>query len=137
MGFLSEAVTPVVETIVDAEGQKPELVWQQFGGLIGMLLDLAENGGYPEALIRNVRYPIKLLSESVAPEVFHTRRNPFTPKLRYVENPCKPEERWVMRSSCCHYDCRVDGEKCYVCPKLTPEERDVMKERLLLLRPKE
>ncbi|OZQ98234.1 (2Fe-2S)-binding protein [Paenibacillus sp. VTT E-133291] len=41
-----------------------------------------------------------------------------------LELPYHAGERLVLRSSCCLYYCLEDGEKCYVCPRLTEEERE-------------
>lgn len=36
-----------------------------------------------------------------------------------------------MRSSCCLFDRRVEGTKCYVCPRMTPEEREARAKEML------
>ncbi|MFC5405309.1 hypothetical protein [Cohnella soli] len=125
--YISEFVTPAVEAIAKAAGFKPEAIWQQFGGIVGNLVDFAEKSPMPEAMKASLLHHVRLLSESIPPELFHSRRNPFMSKIRYVESPYKAGEQWVMKSSCCYYDGREGGEKCFVCPKLTEEDRRIMK----------
>lgn len=129
--FLAESVVPAVETIARMAGMKPEMIWHQFGGLIAYLEDFMRQAQLPEEAIERYEAHVRLLSESIEPERFRQRRNPFKWKVRYVENCYQPGEKWIMRSACCLYDRREGGEKCYVCPRRTEQEREEMKQRLL------
>ncbi|WP_275901445.1 (2Fe-2S)-binding protein [Cohnella algarum] len=37
----------------------------------------------------------------------------------------------MIRSACCMYYCREGGEKCFNCPRLTPDEREAMRESIM------
>ncbi|MGO4372186.1 hypothetical protein AB4Z21_15720, partial [Paenibacillus sp. MCAF20] len=50
---------------------------------------------------------------------------------RFIDNPWHPEKPLMMKSACCFYDCRVDGDKCYACPRMLPEEREERKKVVL------
>ncbi|MWC28809.1 hypothetical protein [Paenibacillus sp. MMS18-CY102] len=121
--FLSASVTPAVEAIAEAANAKAEMIWQQFGGITGMVRDFVQNMQLPPEVAERFTHHFNLLSEEVAPDVFNRRRNPFKWELRYIDNPYEPGEQWVMRSACCYYDSRKDGEKCFVCPRMTLAER--------------
>jgi len=127
--FIADNAVPAVRSIAEAAKMKPETIWAQFGSLGGLLADFVKGMPLPREVSDRFRHHFRLLSESISPETFGTRRNPFKWNARYVENPMNPEEPWLMRSACCLYDQRDGGEKCYVCPKLTEEERVIRKQR--------
>lgn len=129
--FIVTTVRPAVEAIASAASMKPEMIWQQFGGLAGMMMEFVHAMQLPEQVKDGFNYHFKLLTESISLEVFNRKRNPFQWTRRYVANPLKPDENWVMRSSCCLFDRRADGTKCYVCPRMTPEEREVRSKEML------
>ena len=80
--------------------------------------------GLPAAIMERFEHHFRLLSEAVPSEAFQRKRNPFQWQVRYVDNPYQEGERWVMRSGCCQYDRREGGTKCFVCPRMTPDERE-------------
>lgn len=129
--FITYTVTPAVEAIAEAAGVKSAMIWQQFGGEIGMLREFIAQNETREEVLERFNRNFLLLSESISPELFHRNRNPFKHTIRYTDNPYHERERLVLRSSCCLYYCRDNGEKCYVCPRLTEEEREEKKVKIL------
>ncbi|WP_052343734.1 hypothetical protein [Bacillus massiliigorillae] len=129
--FISSVVTPAVESIAQVADVKPSMIWLQFGGILGMVKDYMSKNERNEEIIARFNRQADLLSESLSPELFHRLRNPFKHKIRYTDNPYQPGEQFIMRSACCLYDCRNNGKKCYVCPRLTEKEREKRKEEIL------
>lgn len=129
--FIRESVAPAIETIAGCAGLKPELVWGQFGAHMlrvkGMIAEM-EKG--EEALAR-LEHDYRVLTETVPADWFNLRRNPFPHRPRFVESPYRPGEQWMIRSACCMYYCREGGEKCFNCPRLTPDEREAMRESIM------
>lgn len=128
--FILHTVTPAVEAIAEAAGVKSAMIWQQFGGEMGSLREYVAHNEMREEVLASFNYHFTLLSESVAPEHFKRNRNPFKYTMRYTDNPYHKGGRFVMRSSCCLYDRRENGEKCYVCPRLTEDERQEMRVKI-------
>ncbi|CAM3884245.1 (2Fe-2S)-binding protein [Cohnella lubricantis] len=129
--YARDVVTPAVEAVAQTAGMKPEMIWPQFGGLAAMMQDFVQQSKASAETNERFEHHLQLLTESISPEAFHQKRSPFKCKVRYVENFYEPGEKWVMRSACCLYDRREGGEKCYICPRRTDQEREEMKERLL------
>jgi len=128
--YIPRVVTPAVEIIARSAGAKPDMIWQQFGGQIAMIRDYILEHETSEAMIPRYVGDFRILKE-LAADLFGRRRNPFIHTPRYVDNPYEPGAKYMLRSSCCMYDCREGGEKCYVCPKLTPAERETMREQIV------
>ncbi|MNO30301.1 ferric iron reductase involved in ferric hydroximate transport [compost metagenome] len=129
--FITHTVTPAVEAIAEAAGVKSAMIWQQFGGVVGMLREFIAQNETRKEVVERFNRNFLLLSESISPELFHRHRNPFKHTIRYTDNPYHEGERLVLRSSCCLYYCRENGEKCYVCPRLKEEEREEKKVKIL------
>ncbi|AIQ35097.1 (2Fe-2S)-binding protein [Paenibacillus sp. FSL R5-0345] len=129
--FIIHTVTPAVEAIAAAAGVKSAMIWQQFGGEIGMLREYIAQNETREEVLERFNRNFLLLSESISPELFHRNRNPFKHTIRYTDNPYQAGEQLALRSSCCLYFCRENGEKCYVCPRLKDEEREEKRMKIL------
>jgi len=128
--FVSEAVAPAVESIAEASGMKPEMIWGQFGGVGALVKGFVDNTPFPAEVKERFHRHYRIMTEEIAPDVYRARRNPFACRPRFTESPYRPGEQWMIRSACCFYDRRENGEKCYVCPKLTEDERAAMKARI-------
>lgn len=129
--YFTSFITPAVEAIAAASDLKPEAIWQQFGGQITYLKDFLTANDKREEVIERFLNDSKLLAEYVDPALFNQRRNPYKHTPRYIENPLNPEEQWLMQSSCCMYDRRENGTKCYTCPRMKPDEREARKIQML------
>lgn len=126
IGLFRDTITPAVEAVAAAAGYKPAMIWNQFGAQIHSVRQYvhdylgAQQPGLPELFDREFR-----LLESLPAEAFNRSRNPFVHTPRYIDNPWSPPEgRYILRSACCMYDRRENGEKCYNCPNMRPEERE-------------
>lgn len=121
--FIERDVAPAVEAIAKASEMKPEQIWSQFGGIAVSVKDFVGQMALPDAMKARFEHHFRLLSDAIPAETFKRKRNPFQWEARYVDNPYQAGKRWAMRSGCCQYDRREGGEKCFVCPRMTPDER--------------
>ncbi|MFF2092791.1 (2Fe-2S)-binding protein [Paenibacillus sp. NPDC058174] len=122
--FFGEFITPSVEAIAAGAGLKAEAIWQQFGGQLTLLKEFLSEHEPRADVLRKFEEDSRTLAEQIEPEWFKRRRNPFVHQPRYTENPLNPEEKWQIQSSCCMYDRRENGVKCYTCPRMTAAERE-------------
>ncbi len=130
--YFTNFVTPAIEAIAAAGDLKPDAIWQQFSGQLKMTQDFIEAHMQMPQLTEQFLADGKLLAEFLDPALFNRRRNPYyLANPRYVENPYKPEEKWLIPSSCCLYDRRENGTKCYTCPRMTNDEREARKCEIL------
>lgn len=120
-----------MEAIAAASNLKAEAIWQQFGGQLSFMKEFLLANEKHEEVIGKFLNDSKQLAEYVDPTLFNQRRNPFKHSSRHVENPHNPQEKWLMQSSCCLYDRRENGTKCYTCPRMKPDEREEMKSKML------
>ncbi|MCI3921277.1 hypothetical protein MO973_13655 [Paenibacillus sp. TRM 82003] len=121
--MIEKDIAPAVRTVARAAGVKPEMIWLQYGARMAFLRDYLRENEPREDVLRRFESDDAVLSALPA-ELFGTKRNPFVHTPRYVDSPYKPGSRMMIRSACCMYYCREDGEKCYNCPKLTETERE-------------
>jgi ferric iron reductase protein FhuF len=128
--FYQTTINPVVDAIAARAGVKPDLIWNQFGARMAYVRDFVCEHEPLEAVRYRFEEDYALLAHDLAPDVFNRRRNPFAHTPRYLDSPYESGKKIIMRSSCCMYDCRIGGEKCYNCPRLTEREREEMRVRI-------
>jgi ferric iron reductase protein FhuF len=128
--FYQGTITPVVEAFAARAGVKPDLIWNQFGARMASLLDYVNEHEQREDVRNRFADDYALLAGALPPSVFNRRRNPFAHAPRYLDSPYRPGEKIMMRSSCCMYYCRIGGEKCYNCPRLTERQRAEMRAKI-------
>ncbi|UVI30794.1 hypothetical protein [Paenibacillus spongiae] len=117
-------IGPLIRTAAQCAGVMPSLMWNQFGSrTLSMREYLLQRDTRPIVRER-FDHDYKVLTELDGPDVFERRRNPYVHRPRYAASPYEPGKEVLIRSSCCMYYCRVDGEYCYTCPKLTAEQRN-------------
>jgi len=127
--FVEHTVKPSVLAMADAAGLKPQAIWQQFGGIVAYVREYVQTYISVPSVVEAFELAFRAMTEGVPAETFGLRRNPFVHQPRYVDNPYdpNPDSRMMMKSSCCFYDKRDNGVKCYSCPKLTESERDELR----------
>ena len=128
--YFTEFVTPALERIAAAADLKAEAIWQQFGGQASHLKAFIQTHEPRAEIVAQLLNDCERLGEMPA-EWFNRRRNPYPHKPRYVENPLRAGESWMLKSSCCLYDRRENGKMCYTCPRMTAEAREQRKCELL------
>lgn len=128
--LFQETILPAVNGIAAAGGLKPDLIWNQFGGgMHGVIAYVRQAFDIP-GLADRMDAEFAIL-EGLPADVFQRRRNPFLHKPRYIDNPWDPDHPQMLRSSCCMYDRRENGSKCYNCPQMLPQERDERRKQVL------
>ena len=128
--YFTAFVTPALEKIAAAADLKAEAIWQQFGGQASHLKNFIQTHEPREAIVARFLRDCQRLGELPA-EWFNRKRNPYPHKPRYIENPLRAGEQWMLKSSCCLYDRRVNGTMCYTCPRMSAEAREQRKCELL------
>lgn len=120
--YIQEVLVPLVESIAETAGLKSAMIWNQFSGQYTYLKKFFHM--HVDEAKERARFDriYELILNRISPEVFGRRRHPLIHKPRYIDNPANPEEKWMLRSSCCMYYARENGVKCYTCPKMTPAE---------------
>lgn len=122
--FFKDEINEMIDSIAASAEVKSGMIWSQLGGQITMVRDFLFESVPDANLLASFQQDLDVIL-SLSGEVFNRKRNPFIHTPRYIDNPWSPEgHKLMIRSSCCMYDCRVDGEKCYACPRMLPEERE-------------
>ena len=130
---VTQQIAPVIRCIAEQAGVKPELIWHQAGGRLAGIREFLSRNASEFGADMPARFDAhaSILTDRLMPIDFGLRRNPFVWTPKYTDNPWQPGERMLMRSACCMYDCREDGQKCYNCPRLTEKERDQRRQEVL------
>jgi ferric iron reductase protein FhuF len=129
-GFFEQTMNPIVASIAAAASIKTDLIWNQYGGRMIYINNFVQ-ANEPREDVRALFARDYELLRSLAPEVFGRRRNPFIHQPRYIDSLYEPGKPLMIKSSCCHYDKREEGIKCYSCPRATESERIQIREKLL------
>jgi len=127
--FYRETAIPLLDAAARAAGVAPDLMWNQFGGHMRSAIDYVRAGDFPESMKRNLERCYDMLC-GLEPAVFRRGKDPFVIRPRYVENPWNPDVPLLIRTACCMYDRRENGETCYNCPKLKADERERMFQKI-------
>ncbi|WP_028610750.1 hypothetical protein [Paenibacillus harenae] len=129
--YFQAELNSAIESVADSAGVKSAMIWNQFGGQIHLIRDYFQLYEKRQSVLDQFDLDFNLLME-LSPDVFNRKKNPFIHKPRYIDNPWSPPDgQTILRSSCCMYDCRVDGQKCYNCPGMLPEEREERRKEVL------
>ncbi|PZE22285.1 (2Fe-2S)-binding protein [Paenibacillus xerothermodurans] len=122
--FFREHINPAIESIARTAVVDAGLIWNQFGGQLANIREyLRRQQDYIIAMDEFDRCAA-VLTERLSADVFGRKKNPFAYRPRVIDNPWQPGGRMIIRSSCCMFDRRVDGQKCYNCPRLSRDERE-------------
>jgi len=127
--YYRETIRPMLAAVGAGAGVKPDLVWNQYGARMAFARDFVLENDPREAARARFQADLKLL-EQLPAELFGRRRNPFVHEAEYIDSPHKPGAKLMVRSSCCMYYRRENGEKCYNCPILKSGEREALKRKI-------
>lgn len=122
--LFKQTITPVVQAISAAGSIKPGIIWAQAGALMISFASTFAAKEADEEVVARFNGCLSILTEQLSGELFACRRNPFAHNPRYIDSPYQPGGKLIIRSGCCMFYCRENGEMCYNCPKLTPEQRE-------------
>ncbi|WP_229106662.1 hypothetical protein [Paenibacillus sp. 1001270B_150601_E10] len=107
-------IAPIIESITSAAKRKPDLIWNQFGAHILSMRHFIARMETRENVIAKLDQGIALLRQ-LPGAVFNRKRNPFQHQPRLIDSPYEPGATMIIRSSCCMYDKRENGRRCYNC----------------------
>lgn len=122
-------INPVLAAVAAGAGVKPDLVWNQYGARMAFARDFVLEHEPREAVKAQFVRDYELLL-GLPGDVFGRRKNPFVHEPVYIESPYKPGQNVMIRSSCCMYYRRENGEKCYNCPILKSEDRERLRRKI-------
>lgn len=129
--FFNQEINGIVEAVASSANLKSGMIWNQVGTLFLSVVEYIEENIKDQTLVDRFKSDFDVLVGLPA-EVFNRKRSPFIHKPRYIDNPWSPPNgKTMIRSACCMYDCRVDGQKCYTCPRMLPEEREERRKLVL------
>ncbi|MDF2671085.1 MAG: hypothetical protein K0R67_3391 [Paenibacillus sp.] len=128
--FYASQIRPVIQSAAVSAGVKPDLIWAQYGARMAFALEYVEGIEKRTDVLERFRQDYQTLARLVPADTFERRKNPFEHKPRYIDSPSEAGKKLMMRSSCCMYDRRENGEKCYTCPMMLPEEREARRIRI-------
>ncbi len=129
--YYKDNIIPILEIVALSAGVKPDLIWNQFGGKMAYGVDYILEHEQREDVRNRVLQDYEFLANQLPPETFGQKKNPFFHKPRYVDSPYVAGKKTMIRSSCCLIYRRENGVKCFSCPQLLPEERAVMRTKIL------
>lgn len=129
--YIQETAIPAINAIAQAGAVRPDLIWNQFGAGIHSIRATIRKELSNPVLSDRIDADFEVI-ESLPAEVFKRKRNPYVHKPRYIDNPWSPPDgQYIIRSSCCMYDKRENGSKCYNCPRMLPQDRETLKQQRL------
>lgn len=125
--FYKDHVKPLIEILSQLAQISVISLW---GQIINTLYDQMENelvGALDEENKNRILDHYKILTHGVDASAFGLRKNPFDVKLRFIEDPDKPDQKMLVKTSCC-LAYRLDTEfgYCYTCPRLKDKDRAAM-----------
>ncbi|MDR6552573.1 (2Fe-2S)-binding protein [Paenibacillus qinlingensis] len=122
----AELISPVIAVIAEQAKVNQAMIWNQFAARMTFVRDyVLENDPRP-----NVREQFsadyEVVTKQLTPDVFGRKVNPFVHEPKYIDSPYQEGKKVIMRSSCCMYYRREEGQKCFNCPILKESEREAM-----------
>lgn len=115
--FITEQILPLLNSITTTARIKNSLVFNQFGSQFSYAQNMIATSFTDEEILKRLDIYSEILTEKLSPDTFGVRKNPFKHTPCFIENPSNKEEKWMVRSGCCWWDKRENGEKCVVCPR--------------------
>lgn len=115
--FITEQILPLLNSITNTANIKNSLIFNQFGSQFSYTQNMIATNFADESTLKRLDMYIDILTEKLSPEIFGVRKNPFKHSPCFIESPCNPDEKWMIKSGCCWWDKREDGVKCVVCPR--------------------
>lgn len=122
--FYSEHVRPLIEVLSPLAQISVISLWGQIVNTLNDQMDEELAEASDEESKQRILYHYKILTHGVDASAFGLRKNPFDIKLRFIENPNKPDQKMLVKIACC-LAYRLDTEfgYCYSCPRLKEKDR--------------
>ncbi|MFS0781004.1 (2Fe-2S)-binding protein [Bacillus sp. 1P06AnD] len=126
---LETHIAEPIEMICSMAGVRTSLVYNQYGARMSMLEQAFLQGDFKDSVKQAFINGANQL-KGLPGACFKRDANPFVHAPVYIPHPLVDGERMMLRSSCCMYDKRKNGQKCYNCPALTDEARKRIREEM-------
>ena len=112
--FIRNNLKAPIEQISEAAHVKPTLIWNQFGARFASTLEAYQKSAAAEHGRKAAKF--SELIRSYQGNLFGTRKNPFIHEPAYIDNPYEPGTSMMIRSACCMFYKKENGQKCANCP---------------------
>lgn len=129
--FYRDQVRPLLEAFASSADLNVGQLWGQFpsgfDGAVEMFMIEAES----EMQRTQIADDFYFLTHQLDASIFGRKKNPFDVKIRFIDNPRDPLKPMRMKASCCMFYRTEGGSYCYSCPRMTSQEREERKTKLL------
>lgn len=122
-GFYAKTVRPVFEALALASGMNMEQIWGQLPTKFNYYIPTWIAEMAEDSLKHIIGADYHALTHELDASIFGCRKNPFDVIIRMIEDLRDPSKQLKMKNACCLYYQTGEGEYCYTCPRLKPEER--------------
>lgn len=129
--FYGSELRPLIESMAVAGKAPIGQLWGQLPLTLLSIKDKMKTMVSDEADLLRIEEDYRYITKEMSPDVFQRKRNPFDIKFTEIDNPYNPSETYRMRPSCCQAYRVGDYGYCYVCPKLTREQREAKKAEIM------
>jgi uncharacterized membrane protein YjfL (UPF0719 family) len=142
--FFQGMVRPLIESLASAVKLTPTYLWgiiaqsvpyykemwlKGAGSGVGKEVE-AEREADNIELHNRIEDDFLFLRDGLEPTIFGIKKNPFNIKYTYVEHPKDPTLLVPLRPVCClAFRTHTSHGYCYVCPRISEEERAAKRER--------
>lgn len=135
--LIEETVTPVIQSLANAADYRVRELWGQFTNGIEYGKKVALNLTKTDTEKERVLSDFHWLTRVASPSLFQSKKNALDFPYIEVESPTEPGVMRRMKPTCClFYQTECGTNKCYNCPRLTPEDREKRKQELLAVKVK-
>ena len=112
--FIQNNLNEPIEKISEAACVKPTLIWNQFGARLASTMEAYKKAGTAEHIQNAEKYTELIMS--YPGKLFGIRKNPFIHEPAYIDSPYEPGTPMMVRSACCMFYKKENGQKCANCP---------------------
>ncbi|OCT16214.1 hypothetical protein A8709_01880 [Paenibacillus pectinilyticus] len=125
--LFANLIVPVMTVIAQQAKVNQAMMWNQFASRMTFVRDyVMENDPRPHVR-EQFAADYDALTKQFTPDVFGHKVNPFAHEPCYIDSPYQEGKQMLIRSSCCLYYRREDGQKCFNCPLLKDSQREEMR----------
>lgn len=126
--FYRNHIRPLFESIARAAGINVGALWGQLATRMHYLRGTWDSEADTEERQQRLARVTALLFGELPGACFGRKRNPFDLKFRMVDDPKQPGAKMRLKATCClAYKLNTGYGHCYTCPRLTDEEREVVR----------
>ncbi|WP_067930262.1 (2Fe-2S)-binding protein [Alicyclobacillus kakegawensis] len=119
---------PLLESLAATSSLRVGQLWGQLPSRFYMFREVLFAKAKDQDTQRRVQEDLDAL-RALPSAVFGRNKNPFSVRIRLIEDGTDATRCIPIRTSCCLYYQTEGGQYCYTCPRLRPEQRQALRER--------